>query len=430
MATRGSEQVELLQKQKLLLHQLKQQFDQQQTILQGEIQRQSHLLQQLENEEAKDNTQSSVRPCHQDNNNGGTLHSKPLSPVVEPYPNQELQSDFENITNDEEQQGSKKSSSNKEKRSYPSSQTKGNGKRSVITAGKSLAKKIKVSKADISVIPALPPLPPLDDPSGGNDTSHILESPKKPSDIDATTHDDSKKAAEEQLPSKMEKHDCSDELLPEDSNLESDDDVDNGIVKKRIVMNEENPNNDKANGDEVIDKKEKKTDLSLSAESATDAGESASCNDSDARKDKESSEATDEFFTLAPPMSKEELEQHLESLTSPCQFTPRRIGRKFLPLVRKLCNHEYGWVFRDPVDPVELGIPDYFDIVEHPMDLALVEKKLENGVYRDVDSVERDIKLVFENAILFNGHDSDVGEMAKKLLALFDEDLKTVMKGR
>lgn len=106
------------------------------------------------------------------------------------------------------------------------------------------------------------------------------------------------------------------------------------------------------------------------------------------------------------------------------ELTPRVIADKCLPLVKKLINHDHGWVFKDPVDPLELGIPEYFDIVEHPMDLTLVVNKLEDGVYTDIASFERDTKLVFENAILFNGEDSDVGAMARELLNMFAQDLK------
>lgn len=133
--------------------------------------------------------------------------------------------------------------------------------------------------------------------------------------------------------------------------------------------------------------------------------------------------------SLIPTMPIPAIEQHLESLSSDGQLTPRQIARKCIPLAKKLINHDHGWVFKDPVDPVELGIPDYFEIVEHPMDLTLVVNKLEEGAYKDVGSFEHDTKLVFENAILFNGDDSDVGAMAKELLCIFANDLTNAMKG-
>jgi len=64
---------------------------------------------------------------------------------------------------------------------------------------------------------------------------------------------------------------------------------------------------------------------------------------------------------------------------------------------------EYGWIFKQPVDPVELNLPDYFDVVKKPMDLGTVKKKLDNSVYREVDEFIGDVRLVFDNAMLYNG---------------------------
>lgn len=118
------------------------------------------------------------------------------------------------------------------------------------------------------------------------------------------------------------------------------------------------------------------------------------------------------------------------SKKGPLSEAAKRFAEKFRPLVRNLIEHDNGWVFKDPVDPIELGIPEYFEVVENPSDLTLVMDKLDDGVYKDVASFERDTKLVFENAILFNGEDSDVGGMAKELLGLFATDLKNALNGR
>ena len=39
-------------------------------------------------------------------------------------------------------------------------------------------------------------------------------------------------------------------------------------------------------------------------------------------------------------------------------------------LMRKLMRRKNAWPFLDPVDPVALNIPDYPDVVKHPMDLS------------------------------------------------------------
>lgn len=139
--------------------------------------------------------------------------------------------------------------------------------------------------------------------------------------------------------------------------------------------------------------------------------------------------ASKKSSSLITCMQISDIEAHLDSLLNSNRLTPRNISRKCLPMIKKLRDHENGWVFSEPVDPVELGIHDYFDVVEHPMDLELITKKLENGVYWDIASFRKDTRLVFENAILYNGENSDVGMMAKELLDIFDQDFSNSFKG-
>lgn len=138
----------------------------------------------------------------------------------------------------------------------------------------------------------------------------------------------------------------------------------------------------------------------------------------------------DHTTSLIASMSKRAIEEHLHSLEHNIKLSPRAISQKFLPLLRRLLDDQFGWVFRDSVDPDVLGLHDYFDVVKNPMHLSLVEQKLENGVYKEIKSVERDIRLVFENAILYNGEDSEVGEMAISMLQLFEKEMKGLLSGK
>lgn len=137
----------------------------------------------------------------------------------------------------------------------------------------------------------------------------------------------------------------------------------------------------------------------------------------------------DHTTSLIASMSKRAIEEHLHSLEHNIKLSPRAISQKFLPLLRRLLDDQFGWVFRDSVDPDVLGLHDYFDVVKNPMHLSLVEQKLENGVYKEIKSVERDIRLVFENAVLYNGEDSEVGEMAISMLHLFEKEMKGLLSG-
>lgn len=43
--------------------------------------------------------------------------------------------------------------------------------------------------------------------------------------------------------------------------------------------------------------------------------------------------------------------------------------QKILNLLRK---NKHSWAFKEPVDPVAMGIPHYRDIISEPMDLRTV----------------------------------------------------------
>lgn len=103
------------------------------------------------------------------------------------------------------------------------------------------------------------------------------------------------------------------------------------------------------------------------------------------------------------------------------------VTKTMLPLVTSLIDHEFAWVFKDPVDPIELGLPDYFEVIRTPMDLNLIKNQLKIHQYDNFDDVCRDVRLVFENAILYNGEDSDVGDMALQMLDFFKEGYNKLM---
>lgn len=133
--------------------------------------------------------------------------------------------------------------------------------------------------------------------------------------------------------------------------------------------------------------------------------------------------------SLITSMTKTEILKHLESLNKKVYLSSRTVTHKCMPVIQALINDQFGWVFHDPVDPVALGLPDYFDVVKNPMHLELVKKKVENAIYPDMESFERDVKLVFENAILYNGEASEVGELAQSMLDKFDQMYKNVVQG-
>jgi transcription initiation factor TFIID subunit 2 len=86
------------------------------------------------------------------------------------------------------------------------------------------------------------------------------------------------------------------------------------------------------------------------------------------------------------------------------------------------------WVFWDPVDPVALGIPTYFDVIpkKNARDLKTIRFKLEADKYGSPEALEADIDLMIDNAIAFNGVESEVGQIGTKLRARVQDELARI----
>lgn len=82
--------------------------------------------------------------------------------------------------------------------------------------------------------------------------------------------------------------------------------------------------------------------------------------------------------------------------------------------------------FLAPVDPVALGIPDYFQVIKEPMDLGTVRQNLEGGYYEDTSVFADHVRLVFKNAMLYNAAHSQVHIFAVKLLEDFERRMKNL----
>ena len=78
-------------------------------------------------------------------------------------------------------------------------------------------------------------------------------------------------------------------------------------------------------------------------------------------------------------------------------------------LINILWKVKGAYLFHKPVDPDELGIPDYPKIIKNPMDFSTIKKKLSNNLYTNFKQFNDDIKLTFDNCFLYNGANSSVG---------------------
>ena len=136
-----------------------------------------------------------------------------------------------------------------------------------------------------------------------------------------------------------------------------------------------------------------------------------------------------EVLTLINCLTLDQIEKHIESLNRGLQLPPAKLKIKCLEVLKGLQLHPHGWVFNSPVDPVELGLHDYFEVIRNPMDLGTIKKKLENGCYHSsLEDFEADVNLTFDNAMLYNPEGSVVNNMAKEMLEKFKDDFGKLLK--
>ena len=71
--------------------------------------------------------------------------------------------------------------------------------------------------------------------------------------------------------------------------------------------------------------------------------------------------------------------------------------------------------FSEPVDPVALNIPDYFNIVKQPMDLGTIFRRLLLDEYATLQDVVTDMELMCKNCHLYNGPQSPVTQLCNRV---------------
>ncbi|CAO3634521.1 unnamed protein product [Cunninghamella blakesleeana] len=92
-----------------------------------------------------------------------------------------------------------------------------------------------------------------------------------------------------------------------------------------------------------------------------------------------------------------------------------------LKTLTTLMKHRRAVAFLQPVDVVAFNIPDYNDIVKHPMDFGTISTKLQDNEYNSVNAFLDDIRLVFDNCFLYNHAQDPVSLDAKKLEEVFNK---------
>ena len=90
--------------------------------------------------------------------------------------------------------------------------------------------------------------------------------------------------------------------------------------------------------------------------------------------------------------------------------------------------YKHSWIFNKRVDAAALGLHDYHQIVKHPMDLGTVKSNFGKNLYASPGDFAADVRLTFENAMLYNPKGDEVHKMADELLVRFEELYRPILE--
>ena len=123
--------------------------------------------------------------------------------------------------------------------------------------------------------------------------------------------------------------------------------------------------------------------------------------------------------------TQEQVDSHFKSIHEGMKLTASKVRDICMPMLDEILKQKYAdSVFGSPVDPVNMKLTDYSDIIKIPMDLGTIRKRLDLNYYRDLDGFKHDVNLCFDNAILYNPKANEIATLAKDLKKLFDTVFK------
>jgi len=98
-----------------------------------------------------------------------------------------------------------------------------------------------------------------------------------------------------------------------------------------------------------------------------------------------------------------ELEE-LQSETEDPELEPKAHQEALYNVLLAVKRHKSAWPFLQPVETSE--VPDYYDIIKHPMDLQTMEDRLNKNCYSTKKMFEKDMMIMFNSCRLYNRPDT------------------------
>lgn len=111
-----------------------------------------------------------------------------------------------------------------------------------------------------------------------------------------------------------------------------------------------------------------------------------------------------------------------------CKFPSNPpLKKKLLMIHQKLLDYVFDG--RHPAEPFlekpsKKLYPDYYTIIQHPIDMNTIQKNIESDRYGTVDDIVGDYRLMFNNCRKYNEENSMIYDDANMLEKLLNEKLK------
>ncbi|KAJ0702096.1 putative chromatin remodeler Bromodomain family [Helianthus annuus] len=184
--------------------------------------------------------------------------------------------------------------------------------------------------------------------------------------------------------------------------------------------------------DDDDERKEKKVKLVVRLPQSSDLIRSSSVNSascgSDSNADVDNRKPKSGSGTIVADHQGEKVMKAMDSLHgSPLESgptTPLPDRKILLFILDRLQKKDTHAVFSEPVDPNEL--PDYHDIIKHPMDFGTVRSKLDGGLYSNLEELESDVYLICSNAMQYNSSDTVYFRQARSIQELAKRDFENL----
>merc|ERR1712106_1042123 len=90
-------------------------------------------------------------------------------------------------------------------------------------------------------------------------------------------------------------------------------------------------------------------------------------------------------------------------------------------LNEKIKTMQESWPFMKPVNKKQ--VKDYYEKIKKPMDLETISRKITSHKYHSRDDFVKDMKLIYQNSLVFNGENSEFTVKAKILIDTVEDTL-------